>query len=146
MEIESIHSELDRQLAFVIDDEAAIRQLVATTLAEQGYKTESFVTAKDALVAFGCNHPAVIFLDVALLQSDAIDVLIGLGAQKCGGIVILMSGGRPELIEAVRRLGVRHGVTLAPSLNKPFGRAAIVQALAGIESLLAASPPLPAQA
>ena len=146
MEIESIHSELDRQLAFVIDDEVAIRQLVATTLAERGYKTESFVTAKDALVAFGCNHPAVIFLDVALLQSDAIDVLIGLGAQKYSGIVNLMSGGRPELVEAVRRLGTRHGVTLAPALNKPFGRAALVQALASIESLLAVSPPLAAQA
>jgi hypothetical protein len=57
-----------------------------------------------------------------------------------------MSGGRPELVEAVRRLGVRHGVTLAPSLNKPFGRAAIVQALAGIEPLLAVSLPPPAQA
>jgi FixJ family two-component response regulator len=146
METASIHCELDRHLAFVIDDEAEIRQRVATTLAERGYKTQSFITAKDALVAFGRDHPAVIFLDVALLQSDAIDVLIGLGAQKYGGIVNLMSGGRAELVEAVRRLGVRHGVTLAPSLNKPFGRAAIVQALAGIESLLAVSPPLPAQA
>jgi DNA-binding NtrC family response regulator len=146
MEAASIHSELDRHLAFVIDDEVEIRQLVATTLADRGYKTESFVTAKDALLALGCNHPAVIFLDVALLQSDAIDVLIGLGAEKYSGVVYLMSGGRPELVEAVRRLGVRHGVTLAPSLNKPFGRAAVVQALAGIESLPAASPPLPAQA
>jgi DNA-binding NtrC family response regulator len=146
METESAHSELDKHLAFVIDDEADIRQLVAMTLAEQGYKTESFSAAKAALVALDRDHPAVVFLDVALLQSDAIDVLIGLGAQRYGGVVNLMSGGRPELVEAVRRLGVRHGVKLAPSLNKPFGRGAIVQALTGIESLLAVPPPLPTQA
>jgi hypothetical protein len=66
-------------------------------------------------------------LDVALLQSDAIDVLRGLGERRYGGTVQLMSGGRPSLLEAVRRIGVRHGIKLATPLNKPFAREAITQ-------------------
>ena len=128
-------TDLDRHLAFVIDDEADIRRLVAMTLAERGFRTEGFPTAESALSALDDNHPAVIFLDVALLQSDAIDVLIGLGAKRYPGVVHLMSGGRHELVEAVQRLGVRHGVTFAPPLNKPFGRAAIAQAVADLQPL-----------
>jgi DNA-binding NtrC family response regulator len=133
-------SELDKQLAFVIDDEPDIRQFVAMTLAQHGFNTQGFPTAESALSALGDNHPAVIFVDVALLQSDAIDVLIGLGAKHYHGVVHLMSGGRHELIEAVQRLGVRHGVTFAPPLNKPFGCAAIAQAVADLQPRAPTAP------
>jgi DNA-binding NtrC family response regulator len=132
---------MDPRLVFVIDDEAGIRYFVATTLAQHGFKTEGFPTAASALAALADNHPAMIFLDVALLQSDAIDVLVGLGLKHYHGVVHLMSGGRPELIEAVQRLGVRHGVRFAPPLNKPFGCAAIVQAIADMPSLAATTTP-----
>lgn len=57
----------------------------------------------------------MIFLDVALINSDAIDVLNGLGKRKYRGLVHLMSGGRAALLEAVQRLGVRNGVAFGPA-------------------------------
>jgi DNA-binding NtrC family response regulator len=117
----------DPQLAVVIDDDATIRDFMATTLAQLGMKVEIFQIAKEALASLDNRHPVIIFLDVALLQSDAIDVLRGLGERRYGGTVQLMSGGRPSLLEAVRRIGVRHGISLATPLNKPFAREAIVQ-------------------
>jgi DNA-binding NtrC family response regulator len=117
----------DPQLAVVIDDDATIRDFMATTLAQLGMKVEIFQIAKEALASLDNRHPVIIFLDVALLQSDAIDVLRGLGERRYGGTVQLMSGGRPSLLEAVRRIGVRHGIKLATPLNKPFAREAITQ-------------------
>jgi DNA-binding NtrC family response regulator len=120
-------------LAIIIDDDARIRQFIETTLAPLGIAVAGFDTAKEALAAIDRGHPAIIFLDVALLRSDAIDVLRGLGARRYAGIVQLMSGGRPALLEAVQRIGVRHGIRLATPLNKPFPGAAIVDVIENLQ-------------
>jgi purine-binding chemotaxis protein CheW len=49
-----------------------------------------------------------------------------------------MSGGRQQLLDAVRRLGLRHGVKLAPPLNKPLSREAILGAVAALRQPAAA--------
>ena len=125
--------------ALVIDDDARVYEFVAATLAEFGMDVKSFQTAKPALAAVDIAPPEVIFLDVALLQSDAIDVLNGLGQRDYHGVVHLMSGGRVALLEAVQRLGVRNGVTFGPAMMKPVTREAIV---AAITRMGLVSPPL----
>lgn len=132
---------IDPHLALVIDDDAQIRQLIEATLAQLGMTVDTFQMAKEALASIDISHPAVIFLDVALLRSDAIDVLRGLGQRQYGGVVQLMSGGRPALLEAVARIGVRHGVTLAAPLSKPVTPSAVVRV---IESLRSSGAPAPA--
>jgi len=122
----------DPRLAVVIDDDIKVRQFIEATLMQLGLKVASFDMAQDALAAIDGGHPAVIFLDVALLRSDAIDVLRGLGARRYGGTVQLMSGGRPALLEAVQRIGARHGIRLAAPLNKPFAREAVTQVIASL--------------
>jgi DNA-binding NtrC family response regulator len=125
---------IDPLLAIVIDDDAKLREFVESTLAQLGMKVASFQMAKEALEAIDRGHPGIIFLDVALLRSDAIDVLRGLGQRRYAGLVQLMSGGRPSLLEAVQRIGIRHGIRLATPLNKPFGREPIVQVIASLQS------------
>jgi DNA-binding NtrC family response regulator len=132
---------VDPHLAFVIDDDAELRQSIELTLAQLGMRVATFQMAKEALASLDGGHPAVIFLDVALLRSDAIDVLRGLGERRYGGTVQLMSGGRQSLLEAIQRIGVRHGVKLASPINKPFPRDAIVQV---VDSLRAPAPLAPA--
>ncbi len=121
------HAAIDPNLALVIDDDADLRQFIATTLKQLGMRVAHFEMAKDALASLNNVHPAIIFLDVALLRSDAIDVLRGLGERRYSGTVQLMSGGRPSLLEAVQRIGVRHGINLAVPLNKPFSRDTIAR-------------------
>jgi DNA-binding NtrC family response regulator len=126
-------SALDPHMALVIDDDIKLRDFVAGELIDLGMTVATFDIAKDALAALDTCHPAVIFLDVALLRSDAIDVLRGLGERRYGGTVQLMSGGRPSLLEAVQRIGVRHGIKVAAApLNKPFAREAIAQIVASL--------------
>ncbi len=115
--------------AFVIDDEVRISQFVTDVLATLGIRSQSFRTAKEAIAALERDMPSVIFLDVALLQSDAIDVVHGLGRAGYRGIVHLMSGGNPSLVEAVQRIGARQGVSFGAPLAKPVTREAITTAL-----------------
>jgi FixJ family two-component response regulator len=132
---------LNFKRAFVVDDQEDVRQFITTTaLAEQDIEIESFQTANSALAALGCDHPAIIFLDVALLHSDAIDVLIGLGAQSYAGVVHLMSAGRPQLVAGVQRLGLRHGVRLAKPLSKPVQRDDLLSAIAEMRIAVTDAP------
>ena len=110
------------QLAVVIDDDEEVRRFIAAVITPLGMPVESFEAANEAFAMIEPCHPAIIFLDVALLCSDAIDVLRGLGERRFGGIVQLMSGGRSSLLDAVQRLGVRAGVKLSLPLSKPFTR------------------------
>lgn len=116
-----------KPFAYIIDDEAAICQIVSATLNGLGVESESFHTAGEALAAIERRLPSVIFLDVALLQSDAIDVIHGLGDHNYRGTVHLMSGGNPSLLEAVARIGTRSGLTFGPPLNKPFRRETLIR-------------------
>jgi EAL domain-containing protein (putative c-di-GMP-specific phosphodiesterase class I)/ActR/RegA family two-component response regulator len=106
--------------AFVVDDEDGICKLIAMTLATMGVEAEKFHNARDAVAALDRQLPAIIFLDVALEKSDAIDVIRGLGERGYGGVVQLMSGSNAELLEDVRRIGARHGLNMRPPLSKPF--------------------------
>ena len=135
----SVVPQLNVRRAFVIDDDIAVQQFVTTTLLAHGFSIEGFTTAGPALAALGNEHPVIIFLDVALLNSDAIDVLVGLGRLNYCGVVHLMSAGRRQLVEAVQRLGVRHGVNLAEPLGKPVEHRAILDAIANLTPAAAAA-------
>jgi EAL domain-containing protein (putative c-di-GMP-specific phosphodiesterase class I)/CheY-like chemotaxis protein len=119
--------------AFVIDDEEGICKFIAMTLANWGVEAESFHTAEQALEALERRIPAIIFLDIALKKSDAIDVIRGLGDRGYGGVVQIMSGSNPTLLDDVRRIGVRHGLKMRPPLQKPFRIEAVRQAFNGAQ-------------
>jgi EAL domain-containing protein (putative c-di-GMP-specific phosphodiesterase class I) len=116
-------SQIDEQTApsaFVIDDDEGICKFVAAVLATLGVETETFTTADAAVAALQHRSPGLIFLDIALKKSDAIDVIRGLGAERYGGIVQLMSGSDLTLLNDVCRIGERHGLHMCPPLSKPF--------------------------
>jgi EAL domain-containing protein (putative c-di-GMP-specific phosphodiesterase class I)/CheY-like chemotaxis protein len=106
--------------AFVVDDEEGICKVIAMTLTTMGVTSEKVHTAPEAVAALDKGLPSIIFLDVALKKSDAIDVIRGLGERSYRGIVQLMSGSNVGLLEDVRRIGARHGLTMRPPLTKPF--------------------------
>jgi CheY-like chemotaxis protein len=63
--------------AFVVDDEDGVCKVITMTLAAMGVESEAFHRASDAVAALDRQLPAIIFLDVALEKSDAIDVIRG---------------------------------------------------------------------
>jgi EAL domain-containing protein (putative c-di-GMP-specific phosphodiesterase class I) len=115
--------------AFVIDDEGGICQIIAMTLASLGIKAQSYASAQQAVAGLERGHPDIVFLDIALKGSDAIDVIRALGTDGYGGIVQLMSGADALLLDDVCRVGERHGLDMRPPLVKPFRAAEIRQAV-----------------
>lgn len=118
--------------ALVIDDDWDICQLVATTLGKLGIESASFSAAKPAVASIDRRWPAIIFLDVALEQSDAYDVIRGLSEKHYDGMVQLMSHARPWLLQALQRLAMRHALNACPPLQKPLQGDTIRQVIAAV--------------
>ena len=60
---------------FVIDDEEGICKFVAAAVTSLGYEADYFTNAQLALRALKHCAPDIIFLDIAIGGSDAIEVL-----------------------------------------------------------------------
>ena len=105
---------------FVIDDEEGICRFVAGAVGNLGCEAESFTNAQVALRALRRSPPDIIFLDIAIGGSDAIDVLRNLADYGFRGVVQVMSGSNPSLLEDVRKVGERHKLVMRPPLQKPF--------------------------
>jgi len=110
---------LPSPFALVVDDDDRICRFVATTLAQLGVECATYLGGKQAVDSLDQRRPDIIFLDLALERADAIDVIKWLSAKHYTGIVQLMSGGRLPLLEAVQRIGARHGLELRTPLQKP---------------------------
>jgi EAL domain-containing protein (putative c-di-GMP-specific phosphodiesterase class I)/CheY-like chemotaxis protein len=121
--------------AFVIDDEDGIRKFICAVLEDLGVLAQGFPTADEAISALEHGKPDIVFLDIALGQSDAIDVIRMLGQRHYSGMVQLMSGSRSALLDDVHRVGAKHGLNMCPPLEKPFRKEAIRRAVARLPLL-----------
>jgi EAL domain-containing protein (putative c-di-GMP-specific phosphodiesterase class I) len=104
----------------IVDDEAALRKVVARTLATYGVSSTEMSTAAAVLRFVEVQHPKVIFLDVSLEGSDAIDAIRGLAECRFSGAIQLMSGHRPSVLEDIRKVGEHYGLAMRPPITKPF--------------------------
>lgn len=121
--------------AFVIDDEVGVCRFLTAALANLGLSAEVFHTADEAIAALDRGNPDIIFLDIALGGSDAVDIIRALGARRYRGLVQLMSGIKSALLEDVYRIGALHGLNMCPPLTKPFRSASIAKAIASVSLL-----------
>jgi CheY-like chemotaxis protein len=134
--------------AFVIDDEDGICKFVSMTLDALGASAARIHTAEEAVEGLERVQPDIVFLDLALGGSDAVEVIRRLGERRYNGIVQLMSGSKSLLLDDVHRIGALHGLNMSPPLEKPFRKEAIQRAVASLplysrpEVTISIAPPL----
>src|SRR5438128_2648016 len=104
----------------IVDDEKPLRNLLARTLRQKMVLTEECGDATEALRAIKHRTPDLIFLDVSLERSDAVEVLRGLGEMQYPGQIQLMSGRDLGLLHDIKRVGESHALKMLPPLQKPF--------------------------
>lgn len=105
---------------FVIEDEPGIQNIVSLAAESFGIQAHRFRNAAKAIAALGNIAPSLVFLDVSLEGSDAIDVIRGMAEAGFRGTVQLMSGKDAVTLEEVKRVGERHLLVMRPTLRKPF--------------------------
>ena len=118
-----------RRRCYVVDDEAAIRKVFYAALGGCDIDLRGFGSLKELIDGWRPEHPDLIFLDIALEGSDAVDVIRALATRKYRGAVQIISGRDRALQDQVKRVGEQHGLIMLSPLQKPF-RAAQLQAIA----------------
>ncbi|HEV2630809.1 MAG TPA: EAL domain-containing response regulator [Pseudolabrys sp.] len=118
-------SPLRANSCFIVDDDPGVRRLIANAIASTGavcIELDSLVAVSDRLLSF---VPSLIFLDISLRDSDAIDVIRELSAKKYRGAVQLISGRSEVVVENVHSVGLKHGLNMLSPLAKPCSISAI---------------------
>ena len=121
----------DRYKCVVIDDDPDICALISRVLSKIGVTSLGLASAEALERALKEPHPEVIFLDVALDRSDAIDGIRILRQGSFAGAVQLISGKDPELLNDIKAIGERHGLKMLDPLRKPFRSENLRQIFAG---------------
>ena len=104
----------DSPLIFVLEDETDIARLIAGTLAEYGFRSESFGTGRALLARVKRIQPELAILDLGLPDMDGLQVLRELQEQHpCAALILT---GRDGLTDRV--LGLELGAD--DYLVKPF--------------------------
>jgi EAL domain-containing protein (putative c-di-GMP-specific phosphodiesterase class I) len=105
---------------FVVDDNADVLRYMPFALRRYDLVVEGYASIPDMADALSSAHPNLIFLDVWLDGSDAIDALRVLTQHGYAGHVQLMSGRDLAQIEPVQRIGEARKLRMLPILQKPF--------------------------
>ena len=85
----------------IVDDEPAIRRLLAAALGRSGYRVTEAGDARQALAALAIDRPELVLLDLGLPDRDGIELVPLLGA---GGAVVLVVSARDATEEKVAAL------------------------------------------
>jgi EAL domain-containing protein (putative c-di-GMP-specific phosphodiesterase class I) len=85
-----------------------------------GVEARQFVEPMKLLPAMAQTQPDLLVLDLALGQSDAVDVIRKLEVLKFKGSVLLISGRDELILTEINRIGLSHGLHMLPPLLKPF--------------------------
>ena len=108
-------------LCFVVDDEPGICHFICATLDDLGIDAASFRNVSQLFEGLSRRSPDLIFLDVSLERSDAVEAIRGLSERNFGGVIQLISGLDQALLADVRRVGEERSLRMSAPLRKPFG-------------------------
>jgi EAL domain-containing protein (putative c-di-GMP-specific phosphodiesterase class I)/ActR/RegA family two-component response regulator len=106
--------------AYVLDDEADIGTLVCQLLAKSGFAPQQFTSPAPFFVELEHAAPDLVVLDLALGQSDAVEVIRRLEVLEFKGKVLLISGRDEGTLIEITQIGERRGLAMLPPLAKPF--------------------------
>lgn len=117
----------------IVDDDPGICKALSFTLKRLGFGTSEAAgpASLDALLEE--RTPELIFLDLGLGQSGALDVLPVLARHEYRGLVQLMSGRSQETLDEVAAAGERHGLKMLPALPKPFRMGVVKDLVASLD-------------
>jgi two-component system response regulator MprA len=104
----------------VIDDDAAIRDLLADGLGDDGYEVRGVGSGREALVLLVTWAPELVILDLSMADLDGEGFLEACRRDGRDGFTVLLLSARPDVGAEAERLGVPDAV------SKPFELADLI--------------------
>ena len=114
-------------LCFIVDQEDSNRHFMSMVLQGYGIETRMFPDGRALRDGLIRKPPNLIFLDVPVDASTAIDAVNLLGEQKYRGPLQLMSGRGAAVVDSVKLAAARYSLKLPAFLKKPVDRPAIIK-------------------
>lgn len=115
--------------AFIVDDELQFRRFVSMVLTGLGFIVSEFSGLVELEAALTRRKPDIIFLDLSLGGTDAMEVMRSLAASRFSGSLALASGHSETTLNEVQDIGARYGLTMLPFLRKPFRVSELIAAV-----------------
>jgi len=112
-------------LCFVVEEEPAIRHFLSLILHGAGIDTEEFADGTSLRRVLQTRIPDLVFHNISLESSDAIESMIMLGRRGFGGWVQLTSARGAAVLDHVKGVGAQQHLNMLPVLKKPFESEAI---------------------
>jgi EAL domain-containing protein (putative c-di-GMP-specific phosphodiesterase class I) len=116
-------------VCFIVDADDNIRHFLSLVLHGAGLDTEEFADSQSFRAAVARQTPDLVFLNIALESSDAIECVVALGKKNYTGYVQLMSNRGSAVLEHVKSIGQQQRLQMLPSLKKPFETSTVLTIL-----------------
>lgn len=107
-------------LCFVVEEEPAIRHFLSLILHGAGIDTEEFADGVALRRVLQTRLPDLVFHNISLESSDAIESMIMLARRGFSGWVQLTSARGAAVLEHVRGVGAQQQLNMLPVLKKPY--------------------------
>jgi two-component system response regulator MtrA len=108
------HEVVDRPRILVVDDDAALAEMLTLVLRNEGFLSQIVTRGDDAMSAFRAFRPDVVLLDLMLPGKDGIDVCKEIRAES--GVPIVMLTAKGDTVDVV--VGLESGAD--DYVVKPF--------------------------
>ncbi len=105
---------------YVLDDEPGIRAFVCHVAVRNGFEAAGFSSTTALLPKLALEPPEILVLDLALGESDAVEVMQRLETLSYRGKVLLISGRDEATLREIQHIGRCRGLLMLPPLRKPF--------------------------
>jgi len=109
----------------IVEDEVGIQNVLSRILLSADIPSSSCTNAASMISLVEKKDTALIFLDIGLERSDALESFRKLREVNFRGAIQLISGRSPDVLEAVRQFGEQEGLRMLRPLSKPFRSSAI---------------------
>lgn len=122
-------NDIEKPVLLVVDDEPDMAKFIAIVGEEAGYDIRMAHSGHEFQQVYLDSDPALIVMDVAIPDMDAIELLAWLG--DAGNItpIILISGYGEHMLSWASTIGERAGNTVIQTLSKPINLEILEHAL-----------------
>jgi DNA-binding NtrC family response regulator len=117
----------------IVDDDPGICKALSFTLRRVGFETSDAANPSALEALLKERTPELVFLDLGLGQSGAMDVLPILARHDYNGFVQLMSGRSQDVLDKISAAGERYGLKMLPALPKPFRMGVVKDLVASLD-------------